>query len=156
MSVFENMSFALKLANVDPAIIKEKVDRAAKILNLTNYLDRTPKELSGGQRQRVAIGRAIVRKPKVFLFDEPLSNLDAALRVDMRLELARLHRELADEALLKKLIEDHHRWTGSLRARELLDTVGAQITMAAVVMELVALGGRMRLDPLPVRSLQLI
>jgi multiple sugar transport system ATP-binding protein len=94
MSVFENMSFALKLANVDPAIIKDKVDRAANILNLTNYLERTPKELSGGQRQRVAIGRAIVRAPKVFLFDEPLSNLDAALRGQTRIEIAKLHRDL--------------------------------------------------------------
>jgi multiple sugar transport system ATP-binding protein len=92
--VFENMSFALKLANVDPGVIKEKVDRAAKILNLTNYLERTPKELSGGQRQRVAIGRAIVRAPKVFLFDEPLSNLDAALRGQTRIEIAKLHRDL--------------------------------------------------------------
>jgi multiple sugar transport system ATP-binding protein len=94
MSVFENMSFALKLAHVDPVIIKDKVDRAARILNLTDYLERTPKELSGGQRQRVAIGRAIVRAPKVFLFDEPLSNLDAALRGQTRIEIAKLHRDL--------------------------------------------------------------
>ncbi len=94
MSVFENMSFALKLAKVDEAEIKDKVERAAKILNLTNYLQRTPKELSGGQRQRVAIGRAIVRAPKVFLFDEPLSNLDAALRGQTRIEIAKLHRDL--------------------------------------------------------------
>ena len=94
MSVADNMSFALRLANVDRAIIKEKVQRAAEILNLTNYLARTPKELSGGQRQRVAIGRAIVRAPKVFLFDEPLSNLDAALRGQTRLEIVKLHREL--------------------------------------------------------------
>jgi len=94
MTVFDNMSFALKLAKVDPAVRKEKVDRAAKILNLTNYLERTPKELSGGQRQRVAIGRAIVRAPKVFLFDEPLSNLDAALRGQTRVEIANLHRSL--------------------------------------------------------------
>jgi multiple sugar transport system ATP-binding protein len=94
MSVFENMSFALKLARVDKATIREKVERAAEILNLTPYLQRTPRELSGGQRQRVAIGRAIVRAPKVFLFDEPLSNLDAALRGQTRVEIARLHREL--------------------------------------------------------------
>ncbi len=94
MSVYENMSFALKLAKVDPAVIREKVERAATTLNLTSYLERTPKELSGGQRQRVAIGRAIVRAPKVFLFDEPLSNLDAALRGQTRVEIAKLHREL--------------------------------------------------------------
>jgi multiple sugar transport system ATP-binding protein len=94
MSVADNMSFALRLANVDKAVIKEKVGRAAEILNLTQYLQRTPKDLSGGQRQRVAIGRAIVRAPKVFLFDEPLSNLDAALRGQTRVEIATLHREL--------------------------------------------------------------
>ncbi len=94
MTVFDNMSFALKLAKVDPAVRKEKVERAAKILNLTQYLERTPKQLSGGQRQRVAIGRAIVRAPKVFLFDEPLSNLDAALRGQTRVEIANLHRSL--------------------------------------------------------------
>jgi multiple sugar transport system ATP-binding protein len=94
MTVFENMSFALKLAGVDRAIIREKVDKAAAILDLGKYLERTPKELSGGQRQRVAIGRSIVRDPKVFLFDEPLSNLDAALRVQTRIEIAKLHREL--------------------------------------------------------------
>jgi len=94
MSVYENMSFALKLAKADPAVIEEKVARAANILNLNDYLKRTPKELSGGQRQRVAIGRAIVRAPKVFLFDEPLSNLDAALRGQTRIEIAKLHRDL--------------------------------------------------------------
>ena len=94
MSVYENMSFALKLAKAPAEVIKEKVERAARILNLTPYLQRTPKELSGGQRQRVAIGRAIVRAPKVFLFDEPLSNLDAALRGQTRVEIAKLHREL--------------------------------------------------------------
>ena len=94
MTVYENMSFALKLAGVDKDIIRAKVNKAASILNLTEYLERTPKVLSGGQRQRVAIGRAIVRAPKVFLFDEPLSNLDAALRGQTRIEIARLHREL--------------------------------------------------------------
>jgi len=94
MSVADNMSFALRLANVDKAVIRDKVKRAAEILDLVPYLQRTPKELSGGQRQRVAIGRAIVRAPKVFLFDEPLSNLDAALRGQTRVEIAKLHREL--------------------------------------------------------------
>jgi multiple sugar transport system ATP-binding protein len=94
MSVYDNMSFALTLAKVDKAVVDEKVRRAAKILNLEPYLDRQPKDLSGGQRQCVAIGRAIVRAPKVFLFDEPLSNLDAALRGQTRVEIAKLHRDL--------------------------------------------------------------
>ncbi|MDX1329741.1 MAG: ABC transporter ATP-binding protein, partial [Burkholderiaceae bacterium] len=94
MSVYENMSFALKLAGESKKTIDEKVTRAADILNLTDYLERTPGALSGGQRQRVAIGRAIVRAPKVFLFDEPLSNLDAALRGQTRVEIAQLHRDL--------------------------------------------------------------
>jgi len=94
MSVAENMGFALKLAKVPKAEIAERVGRAAEILQIGHLLERKPKALSGGQRQRVAIGRAIVRKPEVFLFDEPLSNLDAALRGQTRVELARLHREL--------------------------------------------------------------
>ena len=94
MTVAENMGFALKMAGVGKADREAQVRRAAETLRITELLQRLPKELSGGQRQRVAIGRAIVRKPKVFLFDEPLSNLDAALRVDMRIELTRLHREL--------------------------------------------------------------
>ncbi len=94
MNVAENMSFSLKLAGMPKAERRQKVLEAARILHLETYLDRKPKELSGGQRQRVAIGRAIVRNPRVFLFDEPLSNLDAALRVRMRLELTRLHRQL--------------------------------------------------------------
>ncbi len=94
MTVAENMGFALKLAKVPKTEIGERVARAAAILQIGHLLDRTPKALSGGQRQRVAIGRAIVRKPDVFLFDEPLSNLDAALRGQTRIELARLHKEL--------------------------------------------------------------
>jgi multiple sugar transport system ATP-binding protein len=94
MTVRQNMGFALRLARVPRAERDRKVEAAAAVLQLQPYLERTPKELSGGQRQRVAIGRAIVRQPKVFLFDEPLSNLDAALRGQMRIELARLHEEL--------------------------------------------------------------
>ena len=94
MSVRKNMSFALELAGIDRREIDHKVNEAARILELGHLLERKPKALSGGQRQRVAIGRSIVRHPKIFLFDEPLSNLDAALRVQMRLELARLHQEL--------------------------------------------------------------
>jgi len=94
MTVKENMGFGLKMNGVDKETIKKKVDGASKILKLDDYLDRKPAALSGGQRQRVAIGRSIVRGPEVFLFDEPLSNLDAELRVDMRVEIARLHKEL--------------------------------------------------------------
>ena len=94
MSVRANIGFPLKMANFDKTEINRKVDDAAKILNLTDYLDRKPRALSGGQRQRVAIGRAIVRSPECFLFDEPLSNLDAALRVNMRLEISELHHQL--------------------------------------------------------------
>ena len=94
MSVYENMAFGLGLARVDKKIIDEKVRAAAKVLQLDALLDRKPKALSGGQRQRVAIGRAIVRNPAVFLFDEPLSNLDASLRGQMRVELADLHRKI--------------------------------------------------------------
>ena len=94
MRVYDNMSFALELRGVSKAEIDKRVKRAAALLHIEPYLDRKPKELSGGQRQRVAMGRAIVRNPKVFLFDEPLSNLDAKLRVQMRLEIKRLQREL--------------------------------------------------------------
>src|SRR6218665_3102789 len=94
MTVGQNMGFGLRLRKVDKSEVDERVARAAKILNLDTLLGRYPRELSGGQRQRVAIGRAIVRDPKVFLFDEPLSNLDAELRVHMRIEIARLHKEL--------------------------------------------------------------
>ena len=94
MTVYKNMAFGLKQAKVPAAEIDSRVRAAAEALHITEYLDRTPKALSGGQRQRVAIGRAIVREPEVFLFDEPLSNLDAALRVNTRLEIARLHQRL--------------------------------------------------------------
>jgi multiple sugar transport system ATP-binding protein len=94
MTVYENIAFPLKMRKFDKKRIKEEVERVAEILGLQGLLHRKPKELSGGQRQRVALGRAIVRRPKVFLMDEPLSNLDARLRVQMRTELKRLHRQL--------------------------------------------------------------
>lgn len=94
MTVEQNMSFGLRMAKAPKEEIRKRVDEASKILRLNDYLDRTPKQLSGGQRQRVAIGRAIVRNPEVFLFDEPLSNLDAELRVQMRIEISRLHQEI--------------------------------------------------------------
>ena len=95
MTVYNNMAFGMKLARASKEEIDKRVRSAADILQLGPYLDRLPKALSGGQRQRVAIGRAIVRNPKVFLFDEPLSNLDAALRVATRIEIAKLHEDMA-------------------------------------------------------------
>ena len=94
MTVFDNLAFGLKLSKVEKHEIKDRVNKVAEVLQIHDYLDRRPKQLSGGQRQRVAIGRAIIREPKVFLFDEPLSNLDAALRSDMRVELSELHEKL--------------------------------------------------------------
>ena len=99
MSVFDNMAYGLKIAKVPVEEIKTRVDKAAKILELGALLTRKPRELSGGQRQRVAMGRAIVRQPQVFLFDEPLSNLDAKLRAQTRLEIQKLHRELGITSL---------------------------------------------------------
>jgi multiple sugar transport system ATP-binding protein len=95
MNVYDNMAFGLKLAKVGREGVDQRVRHAARILQIEHLLERKPRQLSGGQRQRVAIGRAIVRDPRLFLFDEPLSNLDAALRVQMRIEIAKLHRELA-------------------------------------------------------------
>ena len=100
MNVRENMAFGLKLAKNDKGTIKERVEKVAELLQISHLLERLPKQLSGGQRQRVAIGRAIVRNPRVFLFDEPLSNLDAALRVAMRLEIAKLHKDLKDVTMI--------------------------------------------------------
>ena len=100
LTVAENIGFGLSLAKTPKAEITRRVAEVAKTLQLDSLLDRTPRQLSGGQRQRVAIGRSIIRNPKVFLFDEPLSNLDAALRVSMRLEIARLHRELGDVTMI--------------------------------------------------------
>jgi sn-glycerol 3-phosphate transport system ATP-binding protein len=99
MSVFDNMAYGLKIRKVPVAEIKERVDKAAAILELGHLLDRKPRQLSGGQRQRVAMGRAIVRQPQVFLFDEPLSNLDAKLRAQTRIEIQKLHRELGITSL---------------------------------------------------------
>jgi sn-glycerol 3-phosphate transport system ATP-binding protein len=99
MSVFDNMAYGLKIAKVPPEQIRARVDKAAKILELSALLERKPRQLSGGQRQRVAMGRAIVREPSVFLFDEPLSNLDAKLRAQTRLEIQKLHRELGITSL---------------------------------------------------------
>jgi len=99
MSVYENMAYGLKIAKVPEAEIRARVDKAAAILELSQLLQRKPRELSGGQRQRVAMGRAIVRQPQVFLFDEPLSNLDAKLRAQTRLEIQKLHRELGITSL---------------------------------------------------------
>ncbi len=99
MSVFDNMAYGLKIRKMPPAEIKARVDKAAGILELGHLLERKPRQLSGGQRQRVAMGRAIVRQPQVFLFDEPLSNLDAKLRAQTRLEIQKLHRELGITSL---------------------------------------------------------
>ena len=99
MTVFENMAYGLKIARVPVNEIRERVGKAARILELEPYLERKPRQLSGGQRQRVAMGRAIVRQPQVFLFDEPLSNLDAKLRAQTRLEIQKLHRELGITSL---------------------------------------------------------
>jgi sn-glycerol 3-phosphate transport system ATP-binding protein len=99
MSVFDNMAYGLRIRKITPEQIRARVDKAAAILELAPFLERKPRELSGGQRQRVAMGRAIVREPQVFLFDEPLSNLDAKLRAQTRIEIQKLHRELGITSL---------------------------------------------------------
>lgn len=108
MTVYENMAFGLKLAKMPKAEIKKRVEEAAQMLELTELLDRKPKEMSGGQRQRVAVGRAIVRNPEVFLFDEPLSNLDAKLRVHMRVVITQLHQELKKKGKTATMIYVTH------------------------------------------------
>ncbi|MGL4733323.1 MAG: ABC transporter ATP-binding protein [Fusobacteriaceae bacterium] len=108
MTVYENMAFGLKMAKVDKSEIDARVRDAAEKLEITELLDRKPKEMSGGQRQRVAVGRAIVRKPEVFLFDEPLSNLDAKLRVSMRVRITQLHKELKKEGQTATMIYVTH------------------------------------------------
>jgi multiple sugar transport system ATP-binding protein len=100
MKVYDNMAFGMKLDKTNDAEIRKRVEAAAKLLQIDHLLDRLPKQLSGGQRQRVAIGRAIVRDPRVFLFDEPLSNLDAALRVQTRLEIAKLHHSMSNVTMI--------------------------------------------------------
>ncbi len=100
MKVYDNMAFGMKLDKTSDAEIRKRVENAAKLLQIDHLLDRLPKQLSGGQRQRVAIGRAIVRDPRVFLFDEPLSNLDAALRVQTRLEIAKLHHSMSNVTMI--------------------------------------------------------
>ena len=100
MNVYDNMAFGMKLAKSSPEEMTKRVNDAAKLLQIDHLLDRLPKQLSGGQRQRVAIGRAIVRDPRVFLFDEPLSNLDAALRVQTRLEIAKLHHSMSNVTMI--------------------------------------------------------
>lgn len=108
LSVFENIAYGLRIAGKPDKEVKEKVEEAARMLDITDLLNRKPKEISGGQAQRVAIGRAIIRQPKVFLFDEPLSNLDAKLRVQMRVRISRLHQELKNQGKTATMIYVTH------------------------------------------------
>ena len=108
LSIFENIAYGLRIANKSEAEVKEKVEEAAQMLDITELLGRKPKEISGGQAQRVAIGRAIVRQPEVFLFDEPLSNLDAKLRVQMRVRISKLHQELKKQGKTATMIYVTH------------------------------------------------
>ncbi len=134
MTVRENMSFALKIAKKPQAEIDRAVEKAAKILQLTPYLDRLPKALSGGQRQRVAIGRSIVRDPKVYLFDEPLSNLDAALRVATRIEIAQLKEAMPNSTMIYVTHDQVEAMT--LATRIVVLTVGQGIGQVGTPLEL--------------------
>ena len=127
MTVRENMAFALKIAKKSKAEVESAIDEAARILQLEPYLDRLPKALSGGQRQRVAIGRAIVRDPKVYLFDEPLSNLDAALRVATRIEIAQLKEQMPDSTMIYVTHDQTEAMTLASRIVVLADTRIAQV-----------------------------
>ncbi|MCG8598489.1 MAG: sn-glycerol-3-phosphate ABC transporter ATP-binding protein UgpC [Kiloniellales bacterium] len=132
MTVADNLGFALRLAGVPKAARMEKVRAAARTLQLEDYLDRKPRELSGGQRQRVAIGRAIVRQPRAFLFDEPLSNLDAALRVQMRLELSELHQSLKTTMIYVT----HDQVEAMTMAEKIVVLNGGEIEQAGTPLEL--------------------
>jgi alpha-glucoside transport system ATP-binding protein len=134
MTVRDNMSFALKIAKKSPAEINAAVEKAARILQLTPYLDRLPKALSGGQRQRVAIGRSIVRDPKVYLFDEPLSNLDAALRVATRIEIAQLKEAMPNSTMIYVTHDQVEAMT--LASRIVVLTVGRGIGQVGTPLEL--------------------
>jgi alpha-glucoside transport system ATP-binding protein len=134
MTVRDNMSFALKIAKKSPAEIDAAVEKAARILQLTPYLDRLPKALSGGQRQRVAIGRSIVRDPKVYLFDEPLSNLDAALRVATRIEIAQLKEAMPNSTMIYVTHDQVEAMT--LATRIVVLTVGNGIGQVGTPLEL--------------------
>jgi len=133
MNVFENMAFGLEQAKLTKEEIRSRVEEAAKMLQITELMDRKPKQLSGGQRQRVAIGRAITRKPRVFLFDEPLSNLDAALRSDTRVEIARLHGKLSDTTMI---YVTHDQYEAMTLADRIVVLNGGKIEQVGTPMEL--------------------
>ena len=133
MNVFDNMAFGLEQAKLSKDDIRARVEDAARMLQITDLMDRKPKQLSGGQRQRVAIGRAITRKPRVFLFDEPLSNLDAALRSDTRVEIARLHEQLRDTTMI---YVTHDQYEAMTLADRIVVLNGGKIEQVGTPMEL--------------------
>ena len=135
MNVYDNMAFGLKLAKASPDDLDARVRDAARLLQIDHLLDRLPKQLSGGQRQRVAIGRAIVRNPRVFLFDEPLSNLDAALRVQTRLEIAKLHHSMSDVTMVYVTHDQVEAMTLADRIAVLRDGKLEQVGTPAVLYE---------------------